>query len=187
MMKSILATFISVVFIQLQVYGQLDEYIYQYRFKVNGQSSYIHYNSSNQLPPIRDELSHNVTFNLTTVDGDIPFGVSLMIIIDNRSDTIMVSPDNNGIANVEINGYGIRVISRGMYSNINEYIHLFNEEKNLTVNIVLGSGYILWNPIIYSKRKLTSIEINTIIFDTIYDTKKSELLKTKTCIVMYEI
>ncbi len=61
------------------------------------------------------------------------------------------------------------------------------ENKKITISATLGKSNLLTIAAIYSKRKLTQLEIDRLIDDLSNDKENNVLIQDKTCFVMWEI
>lgn len=103
------------------------------------------------------------------------------------TDTILHS-DTNGFATSKINaGISSVNITALQYTPLSIDSLPIRENTKTTINATLGKSNALRIAVIYSLRKLSEKEIQKITEDLSNDNEENELIKNKTCYIIWEI
>lgn len=174
--------FFSLLLLPTIVFAQ-KKYKYKYRAHLNSQPS-------SYTAQVADTLleANQCVFAFRVMDKkgeSVPF--SQILVRGNKIDTLI---------RADLDGYAVIALPMDTFSITISEIHFTSIQlqkvvatpntKNL-VNILLGKSNALSIALIYSRRKLTEFEIDSIIQDLSNEKNDNELIKNKTCYVSWEI
>lgn len=163
----------------------MSEYKYIYRIKLDNYSTSCVIENTHDIF-IDDNSKHKITFICKQINGEIDDFMYLSIIQGN--DTIRIESNDMGIAECYLkNDYFILIVSSVLSGKTKFNIYTEPDEIINKIIIYSGKDYSLLIPLVYSKRQLSPNELFIIKEDIRNNTKKSKLLKNKTCVLLYEM
>jgi hypothetical protein len=146
------------------------------------QSTFI----TNTTDTLLDTNKGVLTFQVLDKNGAaIPF--TNITIKNGETDTIVRS-DFNGLVSISLTSgtYSIFIFSL-QFTPITIDNFIINENTKTTIKTSIGKSNELSIALIYSRRKLSNEEIEKLVDDLSNDREDNELIKNKTCYVMWEI
>lgn len=164
------------------VFGQ-KKYKHKYRHYLTSQESSY---TSETIDTILQTNKSILNFQILANKGEaIPFA---KIRIKNSEIDTTIHTDLNGFASIKLTSgtFSVSIFSLH-FTPITLDNFILNEQTKTNIKTALGHSNALRIALIYSIRKLTDEEIKKIIDDLSNDREENELIKNKTCYIMWEI
>jgi len=164
------------------VLGQ-KKYKFMYRAHLTSQKSTF---TTHQTDTLLETDKCNLTFTILDNNGEAVPSANI-VIKNNTADTIIHS-DLNGFVTATLPS-GVFTISINSYQFTAIKLDNFKVKANTKINIstLLGQSNALRIALIYSMRKLTNDEIERIVDALSKGGEDNELIKDKTCYILWEI
>lgn len=160
-------------------------YAYEYRFNLTSEPAYCFYENSHSQNFPKDTADFKVSINFIDKDG-FPLFTYLQLIPDG-GDTITLYTNGDGTINRKIPYGNFRIyVVNGTYTAIDQYIPVSRLDWRKPITVVMGNNHTVEVPMLKSKRPLTRTEIIQVI-EGIRSKSPHQLIKDKTCLLMFEI
>lgn len=173
---------IFILFLPTIVFGQ-KKYKFDYREHLTSQQSTF---TTHTTDTLLDTNRGVLTFQILDKNGEaIP---CTNITIKNVETDTIVRSDLNGFVSVSLTSetYSLSIFNL-QFTPITLDNFIINENRETTIKTSLGKSNTLRIARIYSRRKLSNEEVEKLVDDLSNDRENNELIKNKTCYVMWEI
>jgi hypothetical protein len=171
------------VILPIVVFGQKKKFKYKYEIRLKSQpSTYTIQSADTALEGNKCLL----IFKVTDTFGDrIPFA---NININRINTTDIINCDFNGLATLTLQSDTFDISVLAMFFTTLKIDKLVGKANSkITIKTTLGKANTRYIGHIHSVRQLTDYEINKMVDDLSRDINDSELIKNKTCYVIWEI